>query len=407
MVKKNIWIINEYAGSPYHGMGVRHYYLGKELLKFGYNVTIITASYSHLLRNPPKVKDRFELEKIDGIDYLWIKVPQYKKSWDKKRLVKWFLFTYFLFKLPLSKLSKPDYIIISTNETLPVLPAYKLAKKHNSKLIFEVRDIWPLSIIELGNYSPKHPFIKLLKYFEDMAIKKSDLIVSVLPNYGEYLKDNGYKDKNFIYIPNGVDLEDMERTEPLNEDIKKQIPMDKFKVAYTGTVGIANALEYLVEAGKILKDYKDILILIVGEGGEKEKLQKMAEGYDNIKFLPAIPKRQVQSLLSLVDACYIGLGNKNVYKYGVSANKIFDYMYAGKPIIHAINTKNDIVTMANCGMSVEAENPKAIAEAILKLYNMSQGERKKLGENGKKYVIENHSYEKLAKKLIKALEELK
>ncbi|WP_297888152.1 glycosyltransferase family 4 protein [Sulfurihydrogenibium sp.] len=407
MVKKNIWIINEYAGSPYHGMGVRHYYLGKELLKFGYNVTIITASYSHLFKNPPKVKDRFELEKIDGIDYLWIKVPQYKKSWDKKRLVKWFLFTYFLFKLPLSKLSKPDYIIISTNETLPVLPAYKLAKKHNSKLIFEVRDIWPLSIIELGNYSPKHPFIKLLKYFEDMAIKKSDLIVSVLPNYGEYLKDNGYKDKNFIYIPNGVDLEDMERTEPLNEDIKKQIPMDKFKVAYTGTVGIANALEYLVEAGKILKDYKDILILIVGEGGEKEKLQKMAEGYDNIKFLPAIPKRQVQSLLSLVDACYIGWRNKNIYKYGVSANKIFDYMYAGKPIIHAINTKNDIVTMANCGMSVEAENPKAIAEAILKLYNMSQGERKKLGENGKKYVIENHSYEKLAKKLIKALEELK
>ncbi|ACN98753.1 glycosyl transferase, group 1 [Sulfurihydrogenibium azorense Az-Fu1] len=403
MVKKNIWIINEYAGSPYHGMEFRHYYLGKELLKLGYNVTIITASYSHLFKNPPKVKDRFELEKIDGINYLWIKVPHYSKSWDKKRVIKWLLFTYSLFKLPLNKLPKPDYIIISPMETLPVLPSYKLAKKYDSKLIFEVKDIWPLSIIELGNYSPKHPFIKLLKYFEDMAIKKSDLIVSVLPNYGEYLKDNGYKDKNFIYIPNGVDLEDMERTEPLNEDIKKQIPMNKFKVAYTGTVGIANALEYLVEAGKILKDYKDILILIVGEGGEKEKLQKMAEGYDNIKFLPAIPKRQVQSLLSLVDACYIGLKNKHLFKYGVSPNKIFDYMYAGKPIIHSINTKIDIVTMANCGISTKAENPNAIAEAILKLYNMSQGERKKLGENGKKYVIENHSYEKLAKRLDEVL----
>lgn len=402
---KNIWIINEYAGSPYHGMEFRHYYLGRELIKLGYDVTIITASFSHLFKNLPKVEERFKLENIDGINYLWIKVPHYSKSWDKKRVLKWFVFTYYLFKLPIEKLSKPDYIILSPMETLPVIPTLKFTKNFSAKFVFEVKDIWPLSIIELGNYSPNHPFIKLLKYCENLAIKKSDLIVSVLPNYGEYLKDNGF-DKDFVYIPNGIDLEEIQKTEPLSEDIKKQIPEDKFIVSYTGTVGIANALEYLVEAGKLLKDYKDILILIVGEGGEKERLKELAKGYDNIRFLSAIPKRQIQSLLSLVDACYIGLKNKNLFKYGVSPNKIFDYMYAGKPIIHAINTKNDIVTMANCGISVEAENPKAVADAILKLYNMSPDERKKLGENGRKYVIENHSYEKLAKKLDKSLRNL-
>lgn len=402
---KNIWIINEYAGSPYHGMEFRHYYLSKELIKQGYDITIISASYSHLFKSTPSTKGEYTLEKIDGINYLWIKVPKYKFSASKKRVLKWFIYTFKLFILPFNLLQNPDYIIVSPMETMPVYPAYRFAKKFNAKLIFEVKDIWPLSIVELGNFSSNHSFIKFLKYFEKFAIKNSDLIISVLPNYGEYLKDNGF-DKDFAYIPNGIDLDEMNKTESLDENILMKIPKDKFIVAYTGTIGIANALEYLVEAGKLLKDYNDILIFIVGEGGEKENLIKLAEGYENIKFLPSIPKRQVQSLLKFVDICYIGLRNKTLFKYGVSPNKIFDYMFAEKPIIHSINTKNDIISKANCGITVESENPSAIADAILKLYKMSSEERKVLGENGKRYVIENHNYEFLAKLLIKKIEEL-
>jgi glycosyltransferase involved in cell wall biosynthesis len=404
-MKKNIWIINEYAGSPYHGMEFRHYYLGKELIKLGYDVTIITASYSHLFKNPPKVENDFKLEIIDGIRYLWIKVPRYRKSWDKKRVLKWFIFTYKLFWLPTDRLPKPNYIILSPMETLPAFPSLRLAKKFSAKFVFEVKDIWPLSIIELGGYSPKHPFIKLLKWCENLAIKKADSIISVLPNYGDYLRDIGFN-KDFVYIPNGIDLEEAQKVEPLSEDIKKSIPKNKFIVAYTGTIGIANAVEYLVEAGKLLKKYEDILILIVGEGSEKDRLKKIAQSFKNIKFLPAIPKKQVQSLLKLVDVCYIGLKKKNLFKYGVSPNKVFDYMLAGKPIIHAINTKKDIVSVAKCGISIEAEKPKAIADAILKLYKMHPNERRKLGENGKKYVLEHHTYEKLAKQFDSVLEKL-
>jgi len=403
---KTIWIINEYAGSPYHGMEFRHYYLGKELVKKGWNVTIITASYSHLFRNLPKVEESFKLENIDGINYLWVKVPPYKTSTDKRRILKWFVFTLKLFKLPINKVSKPDYIMVSPMETMPVYPAYKLSQKFKSKFIFEVKDIWPLSIVELGGYSRNHPFIKFLKFWENFAIKKSDLIISVLPNYGEYLKESGFN-KDFVYIPNGISLENIKNPEPLNPDIEKQIPKDKFIVAYTGTIGIANAVEYLVEAGKLLNSYKDIVILIVGEGSQKEKLIKLAQGFKNIKFLPFIPKTQIQSLLNLVDVCFIGWRNKKLYKYGVSPNKLFDYMLAGKPIIHSINTSKNIVEFANCGLTVEAENPKAIANAILKLYRMDIHQRKKLGENGRNYVLKYHTYEKLAEKLIENLEGLK
>jgi glycosyltransferase involved in cell wall biosynthesis len=396
---KTIWIINDYAGSPYHGMVFRHYYLAKEWVKKGYKVYIISATYSHYFKKLPISEKNFNFENIDGINYLWIRVPSYNNSTDKRRVLKWFVFSFKLLGLLFNKkIEKPDVIIASPTAPFLVLPAYILAKKFKAKFIFEIRDIWPLSIVELGNISSNHPLIKIMSWCEKFAIKKADIIVSSLQNYHMHLKDDLNLNRDFVWINNGIDIEEMKEIEFLPKEIENKIPKDKFIVGYTGTIGIANALEHLIEAGKLLKDYNDILILIVGEGGEKEKLKKLAEGYDNIKFLPAIPKRQVQSLLSLVDVCYIGWKNKKLYKYGVSPNKIFDYMYIGKPIIHSINTKNDIVTMANCGLSVEAENPKEIAKGVLKLYNMPKEERIKLGENGKKFVLENFTYEKLAKK---------
>ncbi|HRV05220.1 MAG TPA: glycosyltransferase WbuB, partial [Candidatus Ratteibacteria bacterium] len=105
----------------------------------------------------------------------------------------------------------------------------------------------------------------------------------------------------------------------------------------------------------------------------------------------------------LFDVCYIGWRDKNLYRYGVSANKLFDYMYSGKPILHSFNGKGDIVQITNCGITVKAENPEAIADGIMKLYNMSKEERKKLGENGKNYVVKYFNYEFLAGKLSRVL----
>jgi len=400
----NIWIINEYAGSPYHGMEFRHYYLGREFVKLGHNVTIITASYSHLFRNPPKVSGEFTLEEIDGINYLWIKVPKYKKSTDIKRVLKWLKFSLSLFFLPYKKLPKPDVIILSPMATFPVLPTYILTKRFRAKFIFEVKDIWPLTLIELGGYSPKHPLIVLMRWCEIFALRNADIIVSVLSNYGEYLKDNGIN-RDFVYIPNGVNLEELNNIEDLSENIKRLIPEDKFIVGYVGTVGIANALDVLIETAHILKNHKDIVFVIVGDGQEKENLIRMVKemNLENVIFIPSIPKRQVQAMLKLFDVCYIGWRKCKIYKYGVSPNKIFDYMYSGKPVIHAISTKNDIISKANCGISVEAENPEAIADAIIKLKNMDYEEREKLGLRGREYVINNHSYEFLAKKILEVV----
>ncbi|SMP14003.1 Glycosyltransferase involved in cell wall bisynthesis [Desulfurobacterium pacificum] len=397
MNKKIVWFINEYAGSPKYGMVFRHYYLGKELVNLDYNVWIISANYSHLFYNYPHVKR----ENIDGINYYWIDVIKYPHAHSKKRVLKWFQFSTKLFR-QLRFLPKPDYIYVSSPFLLPIVPAYFYSKKYKAKLIFEVRDIWPLTLVELGGYSWKHPFISFMRKIELFALKKSDSIVSVLFNFGKYLSDLGLK-RDWHYIPNGVAMKDVVEEE-LPKTFISKIPKNKFIVAYTGTIGWANSLDTLLGAAEILRDRKDIAFVIVGKGKEKQRLISIKEKkmLNNVVFLEPITKGQILAFLkNFVDITYVGLRRKKLFKYGVSPNKIFDYMLAKKPIIHAIDVPNDLVSQAGCGISVKAESPKAVADAILKLYEMPKEKRERLGENGYSFLLKNHTYEKLAEKLVK------
>ena len=281
--------------------------------------------------------------------------------------------------------------------TTSVYPAWLLAKYYKAKFIFEVKDIWPQTLVEIGGYSHKHIFIKFLKKLEIFALKKSDLIISNLINYQQYLIDNNINKQSY-WISNGIDLDELQQIEPLDDKIRTQIPNNKFIIGYTGTIGAANAIDTFLEAHKYI-DNDNIIFVIVGDGQEKPKLINYYKN-DKLIFLDSIPKKQIQSLLRLFDVCYIGWRNINIYKYGISANKIFDYMYSGKPILHSYNGENDLVKIANCGITVPAEDPKAIAREIIELYNMSAELRNKLGNNGKNYVINNFSYQKLANELV-------
>ena len=400
MESKAIWIINQYAGSTDHGMEFRHFYIARELVSQGHTVSIISSSYSHLFSNLPTIKGVYSIENIEGINYCWIKVINYGNASGWKRVLKWFQFAFRLkgaFKL-LKKESKPDAIFLSSTSPIGVSPTLKIAKALNAKFIFEVKDIWPLTLVEVGNKSPFHPLIMLMAYLEKKALKNADIITSNLSNFGQHIK-NMKIDKGFEYIPNGIDLIQMKNKVPLDKGFDDVIPKNSFVIGYAGTVGVANALEFVIKAMNQIKN-KNIVLLIVGEGGEKASLQKEAVENDNIIFVPSVSKSQVQSVISLFDVCYIGWRAKSLYEFGISPNKLFDYMYSSKPILHSTNTPIDLVALANCGLSVDAENVTLIKEGILKLYNMSSDKRAELGANGKKYVEENHPYSELAKKYV-------
>ena len=197
MDKKRIVIVNSTAGSPYHGPNFRSYYIGKNLLALGYDVTIIANSFFHKFYNFPSLKGTFTNEEIDGLNYIWVKTKKYQ-SRGIFQVFNQIQFTQKLFT-NFHKLGLKDTNIFIVSSPVPfsILPVTFYAKIWNIKLIFEIRDLWPLIIQELLNLSKWHPYIFILQKTEKFAYLNSDHIVSVKPGDFEYIREryNITKDK--------------------------------------------------------------------------------------------------------------------------------------------------------------------------------------------------------------------
>lgn len=404
--KKTIWIINQYASTPETALGGRHYYFAKSLAKLGYKVYLVGAAFTHLLREPRIFNEQFQIDKIEeNFNFVWVNMPAYADAHSKKRIANWFSFAWKITKLK-NILPKPDVILYSSPSLVGYLGAEKLAKDLSVPLAFEVRDIWPLTLCELGGYSEKHPFIRFLQWIEDRAYKNADYILSNLKNSYEHMQSRGMKPEKFTWVPNGFLKEEVEGALPLSKLTLDQLPKDKFIIGYAGTLGIANALDSFIQAANELKDYSELAFVLVGHGKLKQNLQQQVKdlNLNNIYFVDAIPKRQVQSLLKVFDVCYIGLTKDPLFRFGVSPNKLFDYLYAGKPILYAIDSgKYTPVSDAQAGIQIEPENVQQIVQAILKLYNMSSEERIAMGMNGYNEAIQSYEYGSLTQKLASIL----
>lgn len=404
----NILLINHYAGSPYLGMEYRPFYMAKEWTKLGHNVTIVAASFSHLRSKQPNVRSSIVEDNIDGIRYVWLKTPKYSgNSIGRVRNMLSFICKLYRYLPKIAVNMHPDVIIASSTYPLDIFPAHRVSKRFNAKLIFEVHDLWPLSPMELGRMSASHPFIRVMQLGEDYACKHADKIVSILPFANRHLETRGMFPEKFVYIPNGVNLEDWQTDDnKLPEEHQKflQEHQGTFLVGYTGSHGLANDLHHLINAAVMLKEM-NIHVVLVGQGPEKNNLMHQASeiGAHNVFFLPPIPKCTIPLWLDKMDCLFIGLKKCTLFKFGISPNKLIDYMMSGVPIVSAVEAGNDPVSEAGCGISVKAENPQAIAEGILKIYNMTSKQRHEMGERGKQYVLRNHTYPILAAKFLQAM----
>lgn len=401
MANKVVWFINQYASTPEVSLGGRHYYLAKNMVRQGVKVYVIAASNTHLHRNSPKVDEEFKLEEVDGINYVWIKVPSYQHAHSKKRILNWFLFSWKIRKLPKVLPERPDSILYSSPALVGFLGAEKLAKKLNSKLVFEVRDIWPLTFVKVGGYSPSHPFIRLMHWIEKRAYQNSDVLISNLKYAYKHIQKFTNIDSRFHWIPNGIPLDDVKLSESPEPAVLDAIPLDKFVVGYTGTIGMANALEHLIDAAELLRSKPEFFFVLVGNGRDKQQLENVirAKQLTNILILPSIKKTQIQPLLEKFDACFIGWKNEELYQFGIAPNKLPEYLYSQRPVIHAFSGQGDYVVEANAGVSVSAESPVEIANAVETLYQLPVTDRQQLGKNGRSYVLKHLDYEQLAEKL--------
>lgn len=405
----NILIINHYAGSPEMGMEFRPYYLAKEWQKLGHKVLIVGGTYSHLRKKQPPESG---FQTIDNVDYLWVKTPFYHGN-GVKRLLSMLLFTFKL-RIRAKKIAnsfRPDVVIASSTYPLDNYPAKKIARKIGAKYIYEIHDLWPLSPMELGGMSKHHPFIVMMQWAENFAYRHCDAVVSILPNAKMHCVAHGLSEARFFHVPNGIVEEDWAHPDPLPEEhlqlIEKLRGEGRFLVGFAGAHGIANSLQSVIDAANKLEKQKVSLVLL-GNGQEKENLINYVakKCIKNVFFLPPVSKFAVPSFLKKMDVLYIGLQNQSLFRFGISPNKMFDYMMASKPIIQAINAGNNLVREADCGIDVEPENVNKIADAILELKDLPLSELERLGSNGHKFVLENHTYSVLANEFINIFEKI-
>lgn len=394
-----VMLLTHAGGSPHHGPNMRWYYLGQALKKHSVEVEIVTSSFFHKYINPPTIDADFETHDIDGIKYHWIRTKPYKQRGIRQ------VFNQAEFTLKClwyaKKLSerKPDIVIASSPHPFVVYPAYKIARLSQARYFYEVRDLWPSLLMELGNFDNWHPYILANKAAERYAVNHAEKILSVKMGDYDYFS-TAYKlpRERFEYIPNGF-LPEITPTPPpiLVQELRQRY---KFLVGYVGAISTYYGLEDLIKLANQLKDRPDIGFLIIGGGDREEAIRKLAEENKLTHFhmIGRISKQQVHSALQAIDVCYVGLQDLDIHKHGISCNKIYDYMYAAKPILGSYVAGYDPVETANCGTTVKPGNTEELAKALLAMLE-DTNYRNTLGRNGREYFDQTHDFTVVANTL--------
>jgi len=391
-----IWFINHFAMKPEYPGGSRHFDFAMELVKRGHKVTIFASDFSCMLRKYYGVRcgELYSSENYKGVDYYWVKTISYQNN-DWLRVLNMLSFSFNLLRVG-RKLERPDIILGSSPHLFAALAGYLLSIFKKTKFVLEIRDLWPQVIIEMGKDGGNRIAIKALKIIENLLYKKADRIVVLSKGLMQYLKERGVPEEKITFVPNGVHF-DYFSPSLSREQAREKYHFNKFTLVYTGAHGPANALETILKAAMKLENNNAIEFVLLGDGPEKSKLKNiiLGEKINNVRLLDSIPKKEVPDFLLAADGGVITLKNIHLFKYGVSPNKLFDYMASALPVISCIGgDMGEVVKEAGAGFNIPPEDGAALAEAAVKLMNSSELERKNMGINGLNYVSKYYSREK-------------
>ena len=346
--------------------------MAQELIKHGHEVTIFASSFSHNRREEfinYEHNEYCKIEKLNGIEFVWIKTRSYSNGIQRilnaldyyknvKKAVKNFAF------------SSPDVVIGSTVHLLAPILAQKLSKEFNAKFYFEERDFWPQTLVDFKIISKFNPITIALYKIEKRLYEKADKIIVLFDRAENYLKKRDVKLDKVIYLPNGIAEMEIEYNNDIDVTLKKY--GNKKKIIYTGAHGQANDLMRILELAYKMKNNSEIVFLFYGNGPLKDKLIKERNKLElkNVQFYPPVEKKFIPYLLSKADLAIISIKDSPLYNFGFSMNKIYDYLFAGLPIIMLVN-KNLAPNFDRDGIFVSEDIKKQINNINLLIENSS------------------------------------
>lgn len=401
---RTIWYLSKYVVPPRAArVGARGFLILREFARLGHRAVLVTSDSNHLATPPVLDGPRLQ-ETIDGVDVRWLRTRKYQGARSFGRIISWFDFEWQLWRMPKQDLPRPDVIIVSSLSLLTIFNGLLLRRRYGCKLVFEIRDIWPMILVVAGGKSPRHPAVRFLGWVERLGYRRADLIVGTMPNLQDHVNEVSHSRVPVICVPQGVDPALLDAPQPLDPGyVNQHLPNDKFLVCHAGSIGADNALETLVECARQMQDRPDIHFVIVGEGYLKTQFQSLAADLPNLSFAPGVPKPAVQSVLERVDLLYFAVHKSPMLRFGQSLNKVIDYMLSGKPIVASYTGFPSMINEAGCGTFVPAEDVSALRIEIERYAAMSADDRARIGARGRDWILYNRRFETLAAQYLRHL----
>jgi len=392
-----IWYVSKYVITPAAREPVsRGYGLMREFVRLGCRAVIVTSDSMGKF-DAPVARHQFVLEEHEGITLCRIRTLKYADSKSIRRILSWLDFECRLFLLPKHTLPEPDVIVVSSLSLLTVLNGLRLRRRYKCRLVFEVRDIWPLTIVEEGGFSPINPLVLALGVVEKLGYRRADAIVGTMPNLGAHVEKVTGRSLPTACIPMGVDVETIRTSETLPPDyVATYIPANKFLVAYAGSIGVSNAMDVFFECVESMQQDSGVHFVVLGDGELRQSYLDKYGKLPNLTFAPRVPKSHVHDFLTRCDLLYLSVHKSAVWDYGLSLNKLIDYMLAAKPIVASYSGYPSMIDEAECGTFVPAMDVVALRDEIRRFVGMTIEDREAMGQRGRAWLLMNRDYRVLA-----------
>jgi glycosyltransferase involved in cell wall biosynthesis len=396
-----IWIVNHYAVPPSQTGGTRHHVLARELIRRGHDVTLLASNFNHARRDATRATSGppWERETADGVPFVWFRTPPYEGN-GAARLWNMGVFAARVWRhATRAGLGRPDVIVGSTPHPLAALAAERLARRLGVPFVLEVRDLWPDTLVESSRISARHPLILGFARVERHLYRSARHVVTLLPGAVEHIAARGGHRDRITWVPNGSEIAAVP-VPPPNE----RAPGAPLTFMYAGAHGFLNALDTVLDAAAELErdGWGDRVVLrLLGDGPEKPRLVRRAAemGLRMVHFDDPVPRGQVAGRLAKADAFLMLLADAKVFRWGVSPNKLFDYLAAARPVIFGVDSPFNPVEGEGAGLSIPPADPAALARAIRAIVELPEEERREMGRRARSYVERHHDLGELARRL--------
>lgn len=395
-MSKTIWYVSKYFSAKTSGsMGGRDWFLTKEMAEKGHQVRVITSD-SNLAFDVPELCAPVVVSDYGALQVFWLKTLKYKVPKSLLRILSWFHFEWNLFWLDKRRLPVPDVVVVSSLSLLTILNGFLLRRKYKCRLVFEIRDIWPLTIVEEGGFSYKNPFVMLLSWLERAGYKYADVVVGTMPNLAQHVEGVlGYR-RAVYCVPMGFDAAMRGEGEIDAAFVERYFDSRFFNVVHSGAVGITNALDCFFEAAKRLESNGAVRFVLVGDGALRPYYQEKFGNLDNVLFAGKVPRTKVRAVLEHADLVYFSVFKSRVWDYGQSLNKVIDYMLSGTPVLASYSGYPSMINEAECGFFVPSEDVAALVSEVERLSKLPRAALSEIGARGAEWIVKNRSYSTLA-----------